>query len=303
MSVDELKQLIETQQLEFQAMREAYQADLKHAQDQALQANQQLEVAVAAGGAAAGADPVELGSIAVRLPTFWSSSPELWFAQVEANFDNRNPKITSDTSKYNHVLQALPLEVLEDCEHAVQAQGQDRYGKLKTALIKIYGKTLAEKNAELLALSSKPGGLGDKKPSSIMMKIRTLSGSSYDALERALFLNQMPTAVRTALASSKAVSNDELAAEADAVMEEFKLSNLRAGVPHAVATVEVDAATIRNQRYGRPFPSGRPQSDALCYLHRKFGASAYACRSSNCPMKDKIAKPPTVFQGNGRAGR
>ena len=129
---------------------------IHNTQAQALEANQQLEVVAATGGAAAGADPVKLGSIAVRLPTFWSSSPELWFAQVGANFDNRNPNITSDTSKYNHVLQALPLEVLEDCEHAVQAQGPDCYEKLKTALIKIYGKTLAEKNAELLALSSKP---------------------------------------------------------------------------------------------------------------------------------------------------
>ena len=48
-------------------------------------------------------------------------------------------------------------------------------------------------------------------------------------------------------------------------MEEFKLSNLRAGVPHVVATVEVDAATIRNQRYGRPFPLDVP-SLMLCAI-------------------------------------
>ena len=62
---------------------------------------------------------MEIGSIAVRLPTFWTASPEIWFAQVEANFDNRNPKITSDLSRYNHVLQAIPQDVLEDNQHVI----------------------------------------------------------------------------------------------------------------------------------------------------------------------------------------
>ena len=131
-----------------------------------------------------------------------------------------------------------------------------------------------------------------------MMRIRNLSGISYDAMERAMFRNQLPAEVRTALASSKAMSNDELVSEADAVMEEFKIAKRTASTPRAVTAVafqEVDAVA-------RPF---RPSSSfsargALCYLHRKFGAQAYACRSDYCPMKDKVRPPP---QGNGRAGR
>ena len=48
-------------------------------------------------GSNAGAGPQvapELNLAAVRLPTFWMAEPELWFMQVEANFENRNPKIT-----------------------------------------------------------------------------------------------------------------------------------------------------------------------------------------------------------------
>ena len=62
---------------------------------------------------------------------------------------------------------------------------------------------------------AKPGGLGDHKPSNLLMKICTLSGASYEALERAMFLNQLPPAVKTALANSKAANNEELGTEAD----------------------------------------------------------------------------------------
>ena len=290
MSVEELQSMIEKQNQEFQAMREAFQADLAEARAQAAGAN--------APAVAALEEQADVASIAIRLPNFWVASPELWFSQVEANFETRNPKITTDSSKYNHIMQALPQDVLNDCEHAVQAQGPDRYNKLKATLIKIYGKSPATKNAELLSLTAKPGGLGDRKPSSIMMKIRTLSGASYDAMERAMFLGQLPLTIRTALATSKARDNDELAAEADAVMEEFRLANIRSGVPHTVASVEASAVS-----FGRPQAPRRPPSGFLCYLHRKFGASAYACRSDNCPMKDKVRPPPTSVQGNGRAGR
>lgn len=82
-----------------------------------------------------GAAP-EIGSLAVRLPTFWSAAPELWFAQAEASFKNWNPKITSDQTKYHYLLQALPQDVLMEFEQAVTDNGPERYVGLKWALIK-----------------------------------------------------------------------------------------------------------------------------------------------------------------------
>ena len=106
MSVKELQDLIDKQNAEFQAMRESYQADLAHAQQQLLVAQGQQ-----APAAYEEISP-EIGSVAIHLPSFWTTAPELWFAQVEASFDNRNPKITSDLSKYNHILQALNQDCL-----------------------------------------------------------------------------------------------------------------------------------------------------------------------------------------------
>ena len=300
MSVKELQEMMEKQNLEFQAMRESYQADLAHAQQQLAAQGQQ---------APAVADfqeiSPEVGSVAIRLPSFWTTAPELWFAQVEASFDNQNPKITSDLSKYNHILQALNQDVLMECQQAVNSRGQDRYENLKAALLKAYGKSAATKGSELLELCANPGCLGDKRPSSIMSEIRTLSDNSYDSMERAMFLLQLATPVRTALASSKARTNDELVTEADAIQEEFRIASRVRSAPHT-ATVEVDAA-FRQRQY-RPSPPVLPVNTAasqhqpsLCYLHRKHGARANACRSVNCPMKHILATPPAP--GNARAGR
>ena len=84
---------------------------------------------------------------------------------------------------------------------------------------------MAKKNAELLKGTSRPGNLGDRKPSNLMQRIRNLSGRSYNAVERAIFLGQMTPAVRTALASAKTLTNDELCTEADAIVEEFQIAN------------------------------------------------------------------------------
>ncbi|GFR97971.1 retrovirus-related Pol polyprotein [Elysia marginata] len=44
-------------------------------------------------------------SVAMKLPTFWVTSPLAWFAQAEAQFALRN--ITPDETKYFHILAAL----------------------------------------------------------------------------------------------------------------------------------------------------------------------------------------------------
>ena len=53
------------------------------------------------------------------------------------------------------------------------------------------------------------------------MHIRHLSGGSYETLERAIFLNQLPAPVRTALANLTAASSEALAKEAGTFMREF----------------------------------------------------------------------------------
>ena len=204
-------------------MREAFQADLQAAQARVTAAQQQLQQAT--GGEPA-APVMEVGSVVIRLPTFWTAAPELWFLQTEASLETRHPKITADSFKFNHILQALPQDVLMDCEVAINVDGANRYVKLKEALLKAYGTTSATKSAELLELNAVPGVLADRRPSTVLSKIRKLHGQDITIMERAMFLNQMSVEVRTSLASLKAANNDALSTEADAIHEELRLANV-----------------------------------------------------------------------------
>jgi hypothetical protein len=44
-------------------------------------------------------------AVSLKLPTFWSSQPTVWFVQAEAQFHIRS--ITDDTTKYYYVVAAL----------------------------------------------------------------------------------------------------------------------------------------------------------------------------------------------------
>ena len=121
MNAVEMETMLEKQRQEFREMRQNFQAEL----DQARAALAQAQAAPA-GVPQPQEDAPEVNSLAIRLLSFWTSSPELWFAQAKANFETRTPKITSDVSKYSHTLQALPHEILMDVQHAITSVGPNR---------------------------------------------------------------------------------------------------------------------------------------------------------------------------------
>ena len=83
---------------------------------------------------------------------------------------------------------------------------------MKTALIRAFGKTQAEKDQTLLGLN----GLGDRKPSELLQHMQNLNADPA-TLFKALFLAQLPPDVRRILATSSKTEIADLALEADRI--------------------------------------------------------------------------------------
>ena len=134
-------------------------------------------------------------AVSLKLPTFWSSQPEVWFAQAEAQFNLR--KITADDTKYYYVLAALDqttaTRLLDLISHPPT---DDKYTELKTCLIGIFGLSERERASRLLHFRE----LGDAKLSVLMDETLALLGNHAPCfLFQQIFLERLPEDIRIQL--------------------------------------------------------------------------------------------------------
>ncbi|KAH8346290.1 hypothetical protein KR084_001945, partial [Drosophila pseudotakahashii] len=66
-----------------------------------------------------------------KLPAFWKQHVPLWFLQVEAQFQCN--RITSDNTRYYHLLSALDVEVMSEVSDVLaQPPDSNKYEHLKS---------------------------------------------------------------------------------------------------------------------------------------------------------------------------
>ena len=93
-------------------------------------------------------------------PTFWQTSPKVWFAQAEAKFGVRN--ISADRTKYYNVVAALDETAANRMTYAILHPPADgKYEHLKAALLECYDIKISddEATAKLESLD----GLGERR--------------------------------------------------------------------------------------------------------------------------------------------
>jgi len=113
---------------------------------------------------------MSLEAVSVKIPPFWASRPEVWFALLESQFATK--KITCDDTKYHHAVTGLDKSAAEEISaFLLNPPETDKYAALKKTLISTFGLTQAEKDAQLLAIS----GLGDRKPSALLRHMDSLA--------------------------------------------------------------------------------------------------------------------------------
>lgn len=258
------------------------------------------------------------GAVNIKIPPFWPSDPQIWFAQVEAQFSTRG--ITSERTKFDHIIASLAPEYAQEVRDLLLSPPTSSpYTTLKTKLIE---RTAASEQRRLQQLFHAEE-LGDRKPTQLLRRMQQLMGEQSSGLPdnsflRQLFLQRLPSNVR--MVSTGTTELQDLAQLADKIME-VAVPTTVSGVRSSTSTNSTDIDHLkseiaelrqlfqsflsvnksshglrsRSRARGRsPTPVRSPTDEpTVCWYHERFGNSAKKCRS------------PCSFQstGNDQASR
>ena len=218
-------------------------------------------------------------AVSLKLPTFWSKQPKIWFAQAESQFTIR--KIVASDTKYHYVVAALDQETAARIPDRLQQipDGDDPYKQIKDRLLGVYDMSDYERASALLHLSP----LRDQKPSELMDKMLGLLGEHKpDFLFRQLFLEQLPSQVRSVLVHSKVTDCKDLAKAADSLQESTQ---------HLPTSGDINkVSTKKPKRTDKTTSDKSDNAPRMCFYHKKWGNNAHRCLQ------------PCTWQGNSPAG-
>jgi hypothetical protein len=176
--------------------------------------------------------------VAVKIPPFWPSDPELWFAQVEAQFTVKN--ITSQGTKFAHVVTALSPEAATEVRDLILTPpSTNPFDVLKATLTERVSLSKRRKIQQLLHAEE----LGDRKPSQLLRRLQQLHGTSDKELLRELFLQRLPSNVQIGLLSHPDKPLADLALMADGMIE---LTDARSSIAQIETPESAEISSIRS---------------------------------------------------------
>lgn len=251
---------------------------------------------------AEGEAPRTVAAVNVKLPPFWPADPQVWFAQVEAQFTTRG--ITVQKTKFGHIVSSLSPEIATEVRDLILTPPAEHpYDTLKEQLIK---RTAASEQRRLQQLFNAEE-LGDRKPSQLLRRMQQLLGDKAldSSIIKELFLQRLPPNVRMVLASTgDTIALEELAQLADRITEvaipsvaTVSASPITTEVEQLRAEVTRLAGLVQSLSTNKRAPRSRSQSPrrtadpTLCWYHQTFGDAAHKC------------KPPCAKAGNALASR
>ena len=240
-------------------------------------------------------------AVSLKLPEFWPSDPELWFARVEASFEAQG--ITLEKTKFGHVVRVLPAQYASEVRDIILSPPTSPYTAIKDALKKCVCPSKRQQLQQLLHLEE----LGDRKPSQLlrhMLKLRggTITEADGDEIFREIFLQKLPTHIRTVLAIHKAESLGNLADMADNMAEmqgpqqpvqvcavQQKESSDMSEIRAELKKIWQEIQCQKQGSYSNTSQTSTSKTD-LCWYHAKFGSKATKCRE---PCKFQSRNRPT----------
>ena len=240
------------------------------------------------GAASPPLQPATVSAVSIKLPPFWPADPQVWFAQVEAQFATRN--ITNQRTCFDYVVAALAPEFATEVRDLLLAPPDaEPYNVLKAQLIQ---RTAASEQCRLQQLFTAEE-LGDKKPSQLLRQMQQLLGDAAgpnpdNKFLRELFLQRLPSHVRMVLASAGEMSLEALAQLADKIAEVATPS---------ISTLNLSPLTAEVEQL--PSEVARLQNIQLASLHHR---PSRQCSSSRPSSRSTSPKPPAPGREMPRPG-
>ena len=247
-------------------------------------------------------EEASVGTLSVKLPTFWPDMPEVWFAQAEANFRAR--RITSQKSKFNLVVVALDADTLKGVLDLIEQEpDEESYDRLKARLVQAYKLSTVDKVKQCMELPP----LADESPIKLADQMIALTrDATAEDIVKAMFLLKLPESVRKTMWAEPLKEWTQMKARANGLWHAEKTKRCPAMYEVAGACVidqddEVEANAVRFKPKGKTNQNSKrfkefagtfyQRPNGPCVFHEFYGRSATRCRS------------PCSHAGNGKAGR
>lgn len=219
---------------------------------------------------------------AVHLPTFTSFDTDLWFLQVECQFDING--FTTEETRFKHMMKALSQEAVSRVAGVVReaaVSSQTPYTDVKTAILEAYALDPVEKLKKAWDAQ-----LGEEKPSHFVQQLSRLWPNKRwqeDEAFKALFLMKLPEEVRVSLGGSDATVL-QLAKVADKKVPQMAKKTAVSAV--AGENDEEVSAVAPRKRFGKyPDWKALQAETGVCANHLRYGAKA-RCQPP-CKMIEK----------------
>ena len=235
-------------------------------------------------------DEVQVARISVKMPPFWPNNPNLWFAQLEAQFELA--QITLEKTRFAYVVANLEERYAAEVEDLItNPPVVEPYTSIKRELISRLSMS-EEKRIRQLMLEEE---LGDSTPSHFYRRLKTLAGSSIpEHLLKTLWLQRLPSHIQAILQAQSDLTIEKLAQIADKINEvQVTPPSVCATSRHSFNQSDIDAKinelsrklveiqeTLQHRR--RSSPRSRSSSlqrtnPEVCWYHDTFGSKARKC--------------------------
>lgn len=181
----------------------------------------------------------------IKLPPFWTSRPRAWFTFVESRFRLRG--IEDDQTKFDHVLSALPAEMVSQVIDIVDTLPEaDLYNFFKEQLLQTHQLSDYEKFDALVKMEP----MGGRKPSQLLHAMLEFCpvGMERHLSFHYFYMQRLPQALRTQLGEVQPGDPRALAARADRLWSVH--SAARCGTVAVAESQEDQSASVAAVRGG-----------------------------------------------------